>query len=103
MQDEWIWIAGHCKQYDDSGTLYINPKTEEIKMVRREFSHFNYHDEESWDESQSTISVEQALAWVYPNEYAISVILKNTKKDYSAVLETLKAKQSNKEDNCEAL
>lgn len=95
MQDEWIWIAGHCVQYDYSETLYINPKTEEIKMVRREFSHFNYHDEESWDESQSVISVEQALAWVYPNEYAISVILKNTKKDYSKVLEELKAKQHN--------
>lgn len=91
MQDEWIRIAGHCEQYDYSETLYINPKTETVKLVRREFSHFNYHDEESWDESVSIISIEQALAWVYPNEYAISVILKNTKKDYTWVLEDLKA------------
>lgn len=94
MQDEWVWVAGHCKQYDFSETLYINPKTETVKKVRREFVCFNYHDEERWDETSSLISVEEALEWVYPNEYAVSVILSNTKKDYTELIEKLKAKHS---------
>ena len=96
MQDEWIGVAGHGEQYDYSETLYINPKTETVKKVRREFSHFNYHDEESWDEEETMISIEQALAWVYPNDYAISVILSNTKKDCTEILENLKANKKSK-------
>ncbi len=96
MQNEWIWVAGHGEQYDYSEALYINPITEAVKKVRREFSHFNYHDEESWDEEETMISIEQALAWVYPNDYAISVILSNTKKDCTEILEKLKADKISK-------
>ena len=97
MQDEWIWLAGHGHQYDYYVTLYLNQKTETVKKVRREFSHFSYHDEESWDEYVTMISVEEALEWVYPNEYAISVILKNINKDYSEILKRLAKKKSSSE------
>lgn len=97
MQDEWIWLAGHGQQYDYYVTLYLNPKTETVKEVRGEFSHFNYHDEESWDEYVTMISVEEALERVYPNEYAISVILKNINKDYSETLKRLAKKKSSSE------
>ena len=97
MQDEWIWLAGHGQQYDYYVTLYLNPKTETVKKVRCEFSHFSYHDEESWDEYVTMISVEEALEWVYPNEYAISVILKNINKDYSEILKRLAKKKSSSE------
>ena len=97
MQDEWIWLAGHGQQYDQYVTLYLNPKTETVKEVRRGFSHFSYRDEESWDEYVTMISVEEALERVYPNEYAISVILKNINKDYSEILERLAKKKSSSE------
>ena len=97
MQDEWIWVASHCKQYDFSETLYINPETEMVKKVRREFVCFSYHDEDRWDETSSLISVEEALEWVYPNEYAVSVLLSNTKKDYTEVIERLKEKHNTEE------
>lgn len=67
---------------------------EDVKKVRREFSHFNYHDEESWDEDETIISIEEALTWVYPNDHAISVILGNTKKDCTEILEKLKANKT---------
>ena len=97
MQDEWIWLASHGQQYDYYVTLYLNPNTETVKKVRREFSHFSYHDEESWDEYVTMISIEEALEWVYPNEYAISVILKNINKDYSETLKRLAQKKSSSE------
>lgn len=98
MQDEWIWAAGHGQPYDYYVTLYINPKTETAKIVRSEFSHFSYHDEESWDESVEIISIEQALEWAYPDKYAISVILRNTQKDYSETLKRLSEKNSGKSE-----
>ena len=90
MRDEWIWVAGHGKQYDYSVSYYINPKTETAKVVRSEFSHFSYHDEEEWDSCETVLSVEQLLERVYPNEYAVKTILGNTKEDYTQVLEKLR-------------
>ena len=101
MQNEWIWVASTCKQFDYSETIYINPKTETVKKVRREFVCFKYHDEEEWDEDETIISIEQALAWVYPNDYAISVILRNTKEDCTEILEKLKANANTIQDNSE--
>ena len=46
MCDEWVWAAGHGKQYDYSVSYYINPETEAAEAVRSEFSYFNCHDEE---------------------------------------------------------
>ena len=99
MNDEWIWVAGEYKQYDYSETLYINPETETVKKVRREFVCFNYHDEERWDEDTSFISVEEALIRVYPNEYAVKTIIDNTKNDYSDVLKRLQQKSHNATQN----
>ena len=92
MCDEWIWVAGHGKQYDYNVSYYINPETEAAEAVRSEFSYFNYHDEEKWDSCETILSVEQLLGQVYPNEHAVKTILGNTKEDDTQVLEKLRTK-----------
>lgn len=75
-------------------TVYVNPYNETAKICSSECTHRGYHDESEWDEREEIVSIEQALAQVYPDEKAISAILSNTKKDYSNTLMQLATKHN---------
>lgn len=96
MDSQWIQVSyiGNCW----SGiTVYVNPSSETAKICSSECTHWGYHDESEWDEYEEIVSIEQALAQVYPDELAISKILSNTKKDYSETLKQLAEKSNTKE------
>ena len=93
MENKWIKAF-----YKDEGwtdiTVYIDPTTETAKLCKGKCTHWGYHDESEWDETEEIVSIEQALAQVYPDEKAIAIILSNTKKDYSNVLMQLAEKHN---------
>ena len=91
MGNEWIQVAYLGNEWSNT-TVYINPSTETAKVHKCQISHWGYHDESEWDESDEIISVEQAFAIVYPNEDAISLIKSNMGKDYAELLAELARK-----------
>ncbi len=91
MDNEWIQIAFLGNEWK-SKTVYINPITKTAKVYKSEISHWGYHDESECDESEEIITVEQALALVYPNEEAISLVKTYMGNDYADVLAELARK-----------
>lgn len=89
--DEWIRVADKVDI-----TLFVNPETETAKVVYYEDEYLGYHDGFKTTKVEEHISIENALAWVYPYKEAISVILNNTKNDYSDVLKRLSEQQAQK-------
>lgn len=91
MDNEWIQITFLGNEWK-SKTVYINPITKTAKVYKSEISHWGYHDESEWDESEEIITVEQALALVYPNEEAISMVKTYMGNDYADALAELARK-----------
>lgn len=91
MDNERIKVAFLGNEWK-SKTVYINPITKIAKVFKSEISHWGYHDESEWDESEEIISVEQALAIVYPDKEAIGLIKAHMGNDYADVLADLARK-----------
>lgn len=96
MDNRWIQVfyVGNCWS---NITVSVDPISETAKICSSECTHWGYHDESEWDEHEEIVSIEQALAQVYPDEKAIAAILSLTKKDYTAVLKRLTEKNRNKQ------
>lgn len=96
MENEWIKVFYRDEGWSDI-TVYVSPTDETAKITTSKCTHWGYHDESEWDECEEIVSIEQALAQVYPDEKAIAIILNNTKKDYSDTLKKLaeRSKKSN--------
>ena len=92
MNDEWIQVSYTGNEWCNT-TVYVNPNNETAKICTSKCTHWGYHDESEWDDTEKIVTIEEALAEVYPNEYAISVILKNINKDYSEILKRLAEKK----------
>ena len=88
MDKEWIKIVSLGNEWSNK-TVYVNPETETAKLFERKITHWGYHDESEWEEHEKIISVEQALAMVYPDNEAISLIQRHMGKDYADVLKEL--------------
>lgn len=101
MENEWIKVF-----YRDEGwskiTVYVSPTDEIAKICTRECTYWGYHDESEWDDDEEIVSIERALAQVYPDEKAIAVILNNTKKDYSDTLKKLEERNTRSSDKADA-
>ena len=86
--DNWIEVW-----YDGNGfynnTIYVNPLTEQAKLVVYSCTYCSHHDEVSDSESEYLITIESALRRVYPDEKAIALILSNVRGDYSETLKLL--------------
>jgi len=91
MDNAWIQVAFLGNEWK-SKTVYINPIMKTAKVFKSEISHWGYHDESEWDESEEIISVEQALAMVYPDKEAIALIKAHMGNDYADVLADLARK-----------
>lgn len=87
MENEWVQVAYIGNNWF-SETVYVNSVTEIAKILRSKTS-WGYHDEYDVDESEEIVSIEKALAFVYPDEKAIALILSNTQKDYTETLKEL--------------
>lgn len=75
-----------------SETVSIDP-VEQIAIVEScECTFWGYHDESEYETTRYTITVEEALRKVYPDEKAIALILRHARQDYSATLAELKKK-----------
>ena len=96
MGNEWIQVSYIGNGWSNI-TVYVNPVNETAKICSSKCTHWGYHDESEWDEREEIVSIEQALAQVYPDEKAIAAIVSNTKKDYSDTLKKLK--ERNKKPN----
>ena len=92
MSEGWIRVAYIGNEWSNE-TVYVNSDEEIAKVYRSKCTHWGYHDDSDWDESEEIISIEKALAIVYPDENAIAVILNNTKKDYTKTLQQLENKK----------
>lgn len=92
MKEAWIQVAYIGNGWEND-TVYIDPSTETAKVHHSKCTHWGYHDESDWDEEDRFVSIEEALAIVYPDEGAISAILSHTKKDYSATIKQLANKK----------
>ena len=92
MRNEWIKVTCIGNEWS-SITVYVNPTDDTAKICSSKCTYWGYHDESEWDEQEEIVSIGRALAQVYPDEKAVAMILSNTKKDYTDVLERLKAKQ----------
>ena len=82
MSDEWIEVAYIGNGWSNV-TVYVNPTNETAKICSSKCTYWGYHDESEFEEHEEIVSIEQALAQVYPDKKAIAAILSHTKKDYS--------------------
>ena len=88
MEKDWVQVfyEGNCWT---NTTVFVNPTNETAKICSSKCTHWGYHDDSDWDDTEEIVSIELALERVYPDEKAISAILSNTQKDYSETLEKL--------------
>jgi len=93
MKEEWVQVSYIGNSWSNT-TVWVNPINEIAKIRFRECTYWGYHDESEWDESEEIVSIERALAQVYPDEKAIALILSNTRRDYSNILTQLAEKRN---------
>ena len=91
MKEEWVQVSYIGNSWSNT-TVWVNPINEIAKIRFRECTYWGYHDESEWDESEEIISVEQALAMVYPDKEAIALIKAHMGNDYADVLADLARK-----------
>ena len=91
MCSEWIQVFYSGNEWSNT-TVFVDPNNEQAMICSTECTYWGYHDESEWNKEEEIVTIERALARVYPDEKAISAILSNTKKDYSAVLDQLAKK-----------
>ena len=90
-KSEWICIKSFGN-YWCSETVYIDPEHETAKVVHYKITYWGHHDEYDDEEYDKPISIERALELVWPDEEAVSRIIRSTKKDYSKTLAHLTLK-----------
>lgn len=95
---EWILV----KEWGSNGfsgltSLYLNPKKELAKRTWYQVTYWGYHDECDAEEEEVIISVEDAIKMLYPDQDALSFLLKHTAKDYTQFLNELKTKEELKQ------
>ena len=87
-KDPWVYVKHFSYAFRDK-TIYINPLNDTAKVEDDVITYWGYHDESEHEVTEHEISIETAIATVYPDRNAIETILKNTQKDYTAIVERL--------------
>ena len=89
MKNEWIYVTGSSGNWSDY-SLWIHPVRKVAKVWESCF--YGFYDDDGdpeWDESETVISIEEALARVYPNEEDMAKIMEAVPGNYSNILNEL--------------
>ena len=89
MKNEWIYVTGSSGNWSDYGLL-VHP-VRKVAMVGESCFDGFYDDDgdPEWDESETVISIEEALSRVYPNEEDMAKIMEAVPGNYSNILNEL--------------
>ena len=89
MDNGWIFVTGWSGNWSGQ-SLSIHPGKRIAKISHSEFSG-SFDDEglPEYDETETLITIEEALARVYPHEELMATIFRHIPGDYSGILKSL--------------